>query len=361
MSIFEKRFIKKFMHKKILVTLFVFYSVIDGFAQTKISGKIVNEENDQPVASASIYFNNTSIGTTSNTNGQFLLYNSSAVNTDLIVSCVGFETIVYKLTSNENDKTNFIFKLSPKENTLKDVMILTKSAREKWLTVFRDNFLGVTGEGQAAKIENEDAIYFISGESKNSMYAYADVPLIILNNKLGYKIHFQLLVFNVGESKNTTYFYGYTRYEELGEKKRWVKNRRNCYYGSTMHFYRSFIANKLTENDFEVFFVKTPKQDSSNGADKNQLNAVSTISKIEPLKIMKIDSINITRFIITCPEKLMVLYKKNTYNKSYIVFKLPELIIDKNGIPMNPLDVYYIGLWSYEKAANLLPYNYNPD
>jgi CarboxypepD_reg-like domain len=367
------------MYRKLLTALLAFYSVITGFAQTKISGKVVNEQNDQPIASASIYFNNTSIGVSSDANGHFLIYSPSSVNTDLIVSCVGYETIVYKLRNGETNNANFTFKLRPKENTLKDILVLTSQARERWLTIFRDNFLGITDEGKNARIENEDAIYFTAGESSNSIYAYADIPLIIINKKLGYKIHFQLIEFNIDGPGKTTYFYGYTRYEESGKKRRWEKNRRNCYYGSTMHFYRSIISNKLEENDFEIFLVNTPKRDSANRAGQGSFSSLSTAIKTESSKIMKADSTDTSRFIITCPEKLMVLYKKNTSTKSFlenkilltsslhkgyrsdIVFKEPHLIIDKNGIPLNPFVVYYTGFWIYEKVANLLPFDYTPD
>ena len=36
-------------------------------------------------------------------------------------------------------------------------------------------------------------------------------------------------------------------------------------------------------------------------------------------------------------------------------------VLDKNGVLINPLDVFYEGYWSYEKFANSLPLDYNPN
>jgi hypothetical protein len=40
-------------------------------AQHSITGKVLNDENDSPIAGASVYFNNTSLGTITSSNGSF--------------------------------------------------------------------------------------------------------------------------------------------------------------------------------------------------------------------------------------------------------------------------------------------------
>ena len=44
---------------------------------------------------------------------------------------------------------------------------------------------------------------------------------------------------------------------------------------------------------------------------------------------------------------------------SVIPLKSPS-ILDKNGILINPLSVFYEGYWSYEKFADSLPLDYVP-
>jgi len=47
--------------------------------------------------------------------------------------------------------------------------------------------------------------------------------------------------------------------------------------------------------------------------------------------------------------------------RSYITGLVPYFFIDKNGIAEDPLSVRYSGYWMYEKAANMLPYDYQPE
>ncbi|MEJ7589338.1 MAG: hypothetical protein WKI04_17415 [Ferruginibacter sp.] len=79
---------------------------------------------------------------------------------------------------------------------------------------------------------------------------------MIINNMLGYKIHYDLAEFSYDDATGQTYLNGYTRYEDLGTDKKWLKNRQASYYGSTLHFYRSLIRNELYEQGFGTFLVK---------------------------------------------------------------------------------------------------------
>ncbi|MEI9957264.1 MAG: hypothetical protein WDM90_13395 [Ferruginibacter sp.] len=45
--------------------------------------------------------------------------------------------------------------------------------------------MGLTEEADNSTIQNLDAIYFTMGENKNTIYAYADTPLIIINKMTG--------------------------------------------------------------------------------------------------------------------------------------------------------------------------------
>ncbi len=59
------------------------------------------------------------------------------------------------------------------------------------------------------------------------------------------------------------------------------------------------------------------------------------------------------------------LFADNDWNSKFVqdykITGIPRFIlIDPNGILADPLSVEYSGFWIYEKAANLLPYNYEP-
>ena len=66
-------------------------------AQINIAGKVLSEQTGLPVQGASVYFNNTSIGTNTNATGRFALQHSNVSNAELVISCVGYELLVFKI------------------------------------------------------------------------------------------------------------------------------------------------------------------------------------------------------------------------------------------------------------------------
>ena len=347
------------------------------YAQRPISGRVLNEANDQPIEGASVYFNNTSLGTLTNSIGTFYL--PDAITGELVVSFVGFERLVYKISALQIEGKSFTFKLTPKTALLPDVLMLPDVTRRKYLQMFQDNFLGITEEADATRIQNLGDIYFVGvANEKNSFKAMADNPLIITNNKLGYRIRFELVEFYLNQTTLQTSFYGYTRYEEMGNKKKWINNRKNTYYGSTLHFFRSLIGDSLHKEKFDLHLVRTDTiQPGPNEARKTP-RKVDVAWSIKASDIVKKDSLG-NSYSITWKHKLMVQYLKDPKGKTYLRHKRPigfssqpgtrsylHLLspmarVDEYGIIEDPMSLFYTGYWGYEKAANLLPYNYFPD
>ena len=96
-------------------------------------------------------------------------------------------------------------------------------------------------------------------EENNSIFsAYTDSPLVFNNTMLGYKISFNLedFLFDVVTGEN--YLFGYARYGELEDSNKLTNQQcKNCYYGSSLHFYRSLLSNQLFEQGFGAFFDKS--------------------------------------------------------------------------------------------------------
>ncbi len=355
----------------ILCLLFqVFFStVVSG--QLSLSGKVVNGETGLPLPGVSVYFNNTSIGTSSNDKGEFFFRNVDLVNTELIVSSIGFEILVLKISAAQTNGKTFLCQLTPKEEQMKDVLILSDARRKRFLEIFKENFLGQTREADRSSMQNLKSIYFTRGTNATGFNAYSDTPIIITNSQLGYKVSFQLVEFSYDETNGTTYFYGYTRYEELGEKQRWIKNRRDAYFGSTLHFFRSLINDKLNEEGYDLYLVKPM-------AKSEKTPAADIAVTITPAQVISVSEKDTGYLKITVPGKLMVQYRRNPPSKNYLARKVMVMgsmrlgfrayvnlteaffFIDRNGIVENPLSVFFGGYWVYERAANLLPFNYQP-
>lgn len=362
-------------HLLYITSLFFFF--IPAHAQHVLSGKTLNDRNGSPISGVSIYFNNTSIGTLSNETGDFTL--PGAIEGELIISSVGFERIIYKVGKEELGKRSFTFRLQPKEAILQDIMIMPDATRKKYLQLFRENFLGITEEADNSKITNMGAIYFVKPPGdKNGIIALSDTPLHIINRELGYNIQFDLGEFYFNEKSGITSFYGFTRYDEMRNKRRWQKNRRRAYYGSTVHFFRSLISNRLAEEGYSIYKVQ---EDSIKQTGTSISIGSKTMSMAIPVKatdIVKKDSSS-GMYAASWGKKLMVQYHKKPAGRDYLARKvmvsgaLPNgfrsylnteekaVLIDENGLLENPLVVFFSGFWIYEKAANLLPYNYIPE
>ncbi len=65
------------------------------FSQT-VKGIILDAKTNVPIESASVYFDNTSIGTSSNLKGEFEITLKKGINTALIISFLGYEKVVIK-------------------------------------------------------------------------------------------------------------------------------------------------------------------------------------------------------------------------------------------------------------------------
>lgn len=357
-------------------------------AQLTVSGKVINDATELPIGGASVYINNTSAGTISNSSGEFSFTVSNVSQGDMIVSSVGFEVLAVKVSMQAGHSKKFLCRLVVKQQDLKEVLVVSDRTRQRWLAMFKENFLGVTQEANTCDLRNLDAIYFTKSADShpNSFNAYCDTPLVIINKMLGYKISFQLIEFSFDEGSGGTYYYGYTRFEEIGEKKRYFRNRENAYYGSTFHFYRSLIANRLADEGYLAYTLKKVTINNNNsggkqgnsGPSSGQAESFSAAVPVTAAGLVQEDSTRQGFFKITAGDKLMVQYKKDPASRrylssrvmlmdalpvgvrSYITSLVPFFFIDKNGIAEDPLSVRYSGYWFYEKAANMLPYDYQP-
>lgn len=115
-----------FMNKLLLALCFILTFTVAGFAQTKVSG-IVVDDTDQPVPYANVVFKGSNEGIVTNEDGRFYI-ESDKTYTTLMVSFVGFETKEVKLPKAVN--YDFKIKLGGGEN-LKEVVVYSGKTSKK--------------------------------------------------------------------------------------------------------------------------------------------------------------------------------------------------------------------------------------
>ena len=359
-----------------LVTIFYSFPAI---AQININGRVVDDTDDKPSAGAFVYFNNTTLATTADQQGQFTFETLRLLNTELVISTPGYELLVYKPAAEKIDKKRVVFKLH-KAQTVKEKPSVKAVTRQQLLPFFYTSFLGVTHEADKCTIENEKDIYFAEGASINGFTVYADSPLIVVNDLLGYKLRYDLVEYTFDFSTGQKNLIGYTYYQDLGQDKKWVKNRKDNYAGSKMHFYRSLFSRQSYEQGFNTFLLQ-PADTSLHKMDHNMLivpgQGPMNVIPITAPQILFIDSTN--NISIRVDGQLLVQYYKNPASRdflekndyldglllkgvqSYIFFKTGSVGINMSGVLSEPDSVDYAGYWNYEKAANTLPYDYQPE
>lgn len=115
------------MNKFLLFLVFFLISTLYIAAQTKVSGYVV-DLNDEPVAFASVLFKNSTTGTITDENGRFYLESNETWNT-LIISFIGYETVQLELFK----KVNYDIKIVLNEiiESLDEVVIITGKQSKK--------------------------------------------------------------------------------------------------------------------------------------------------------------------------------------------------------------------------------------
>ena len=356
--------------------LLLFFFIKPTCAQTSFTGKVINENDGSPIQNASVYFNNTTIATHTNGQGEFKFDNINSLNTELVIFCYRYELIVFKPTAAQLAIKRFIFKLHTKEiigTKKEDLSLKLKTGPQN---IFYSNFVGITEEAAKSSITNEKDIYFIQDSANQSFRVYSDTPIVIINSMLGYKMSYNLVAFFYNEITTEAFFTGYCRYEKLGDDKKYQRSRNKCYNGSMQHFYRSLIANQLYQKGFNTFLInpEVVPGDSTNTIIYHKENA----RPITAQQILMIDSSN--NFFIGINGRLLVQYNKNPATKSYLSQIVPYLSgnLDKGievyieirnspieltsiGVPVDDTNISFDGFWNYERVANTLPYDYQPE
>ncbi|HYO21332.1 MAG TPA: carboxypeptidase-like regulatory domain-containing protein [Flavisolibacter sp.] len=215
-------------------------------AQKLLKGVVVDEKN-VPIPKASVFLNNTSIGTTADNEGQFSL-NIPAGKFELIVSSIGY--ITHNKSVNAAEVADFLtIQLKIKAPELETVIIepFEKDGWQKWGRWFNDNFLGTSEYGRECRIKNPEVLKFRNSKKRSELTVIAIAPLMIENKALGYRITYQLENFRFDFKTRYLLYAGYPFFENLEgsnrKKRKWEGGKRKC----LLRFHASLYAGGLPQ------------------------------------------------------------------------------------------------------------------
>lgn len=330
------------------------------------SGKVIDKQSGQALSGASVFCQNTTLGTTTNSVGEFSL-NLASGGYDLVVSFSGYETFSVRINNSTENIRNLNIELKQKEKSLEEVSVTVtnevKDGWEKYGGFFREQFLGMTSNSIQCKIENPESLRFFYSKKKNRLKVTAREDLRVSNKALGYSIRYQLDSFVHEYASGNTQYTGFPFFEEMTgsteEQENWNANREKAYYGSLLHFMRCYYDSTIGENGY-----KLEKVDA--GSNKSKLinnpydSAYFQVTASRDVDLNFSSKLRVI-YMLEQPEKNYLLLNKLSPNTTIQISLLDfsEIItIEENGYFYDQRDLLALGYWSWEKLADFLPYNY---
>lgn len=231
------------------------------FGQDKISGKVVSDKGEA-LAGASVFISNTTVGATTNVNGEFILDNLPNGSIQLVISFVGYETNSVVIEASMRSK-KYLIQLQPQSNELEGVVVgkFDKGGWKKWGETFTEVFIGTSAYAKNCVINNTDALRFVYNSKKKILYAYANEPLQVDNYALGYHISVSLVDFKYETGTGIIDYQTYALFSEMEgteeQQLEWQGNREKVYAYSLMHFMRALYNQNLKNEGFQVRRIET--------------------------------------------------------------------------------------------------------
>ena len=351
-----------------LITCLLFVSLA-GSAQFTVSGVVMDSATREPLPSASVYAQNTTLGTATNKTGNFSLELKSG-GYDLVISYTGYLTQQIRVTGNETGKMEIL--MIKEEKNLGEVVLRNTyevvDGLEKYGDFFLKHFIGATPNAAQCKLTNPEVLKFYYYKRSNKLKVMATAPLQVSNMALGYNIRYELDSFLYYYGTNINSYRGYCLFTEMeGDdslKRVWNKNRNAAYFGSRLHFMRSYYDSTLNEDGWLISMM-----DENNNTKFNLINNPYDTTYYGALDSnMQVE--------IWFPRKLTITYTKKKPEVEYIqAYKLPKNLymqvsyadlrdaieIKENGYYYEQKDWITQGYWSWKNLADLLPYDFVPN
>lgn len=340
------------------------------FAQYSVSGKIVDSASREPLAGASVFCQNTTIGTITNKQGEFSLSLKSG-GYELIISFTGYQTKQIRVNSG-NEATVLNIEMVKEDKSMGEVIIKSsnevKDGWEKYGSFFIDNFIGTTPNAAKCILQNPEVLKFYFLKKSNKLRVLATEPLLISNKALGYNLRYQLDSFVYQYKTDISLYRGYCLFSEADTtedvKAKWKTARQKTYNGSKLHFMRSYFDSTLKENGFLIDMLE----------ENNSMKFDQVTNPYDSSYYAYIDSTNEAE--LDYPRKFSVTYMKAKPEPEYLKkFNLPKnvgtqisyiellngIAIKENGYYYDQKDWINQGYWSWKNLGDLLPYDYIPE
>lgn len=397
--------------------IFLIYCSLTVIAQNtfSISGTVKDKVGILP--GASIYLSGYKISTVSNDDGRFTLPKLAPGSYDILVQMMGFLPFKKNIILEKSVSLNVV--LIENTTLLNEVVVKPDPDRAYHLSLFKDNFIGLSPNAEDCKLLNPQVLTTHFDKMTSVLTISSDQFLIIENKSLGYKIKYLLEDFEYNFKTKIIYYAGQPFFEDLkggsAKQKKWAKAREMAYNGSIQHFFKSLYENKVSEEGFIINkLIKIPNpmrrpdslieanikkfrvvgQTTITGANtfnvsdslnywfkqKNQPKLVNTINRANVIIDTLVKPFNENLKAVAYNDALYIMYKNEletaiyrnsghwqsrpldmpNYQISVIHLLSSPAAFFANGGILDPKSFLYEGYWAYEKIADMVPMDYIP-
>ncbi|WP_461588541.1 carboxypeptidase-like regulatory domain-containing protein [Winogradskyella sp.] len=329
----------------LLILLFPMLS----FSQT-ITGTVLDASSNKPLETVAVYFDNTTIGTTTDSEGKFSITYTDAIQSNLVFSYLGFEKV---LITDYRVKKDVIIKMKPSAVGLDEVFIDFDDGltRKQKLSLFKREFLGKSKYGRSCKILNENDIILRYDKRSQILTASADRPILIKNRALKYELSFDLIDFeatfryvNIDDKEfviERVAYAGTSFYKDIenSNKKKAKRAREKVYKGSVQHFMRALYNENLKGEGYQIYY----KSFRVNEWDFFKIKVAENPAFKE----------------VSLSKKVSILHNKR--DQSAIEIYVNSILLDVYGNYSAIKGVYFGGAMGSQRIGDTLPLDYNLD
>ncbi len=357
------------MKKPILFFLLFVTTLTNSFAQQAVSGVVVDAESKQPLEGASVFAQNTTLGGVTKKDGSFHL-SLSRGGYELVISFTGYTSQRINIEAGDNKVLEV--NLIKEDQSLSEVVVRNTNevadGWEKYGTFFTDYFIGATPVADSCVLLNPEVLKFYYFKRSDKLKVLATEPLRINNKALGYTMEYALDSFVYFYKTDINSYRGNCFYTKSAgtpeQEQQWKEARAKAYYGSRLHFMRSYYDSTLKSENFTV--------DMLSSGDKNKFNRL-----VNPYDTMYYSGVNESgNAELWFGAKVSITYNKQRPEKQYLeqtglpldvpaqisyVTLSDAIVIKPNGYFTDQRSWINEGYWSWKNIADGLPYDYEPE
>jgi hypothetical protein len=398
----------RFLRFFLLLTTYLGFALAAQAQAGRITGVVQDSVTHEPLPFSSVFLANTTLGATTNENGQFVLDRVPKGTYDIVGSYVGYRLSKQSITVAAGATAPAItLQLASSGPQLGEVVVKADANQEANYRKFTDLFVGRTAFSKQCRITNAGDVDIEFNDTTKNLTATTDSYVQVENKALGYRLKYFGMRFQYNEASEAVSYEGQTVFEEMKPKdekqrRQWLANRLAAYNGSQTHFLKSVYDNKLKENNFMAQQVRLvvplraaraeatlrKKTTPFTPADLDSLRTWSELPPIAQLnaEARPIDSLRRVapdgRVFLRFSDELQVVYFGEAPDPAYTTPMSPigpaektmpakrqvsrlmllanETEINENGTLVNPFDVAPGGYWGFQRIGEFLPLDYEP-